>query len=126
MTPITKLKTPVLAFLILLVMGLVVHLTVSWIWFLPLSLLVGLALRPSIPGALFWSGLLAGALVWGLGALFYGSGASTLPQNIAALFGLGSAAVLALVICLVGGLSGGLFMLLGAYLRATIQGNAAS
>ena len=119
-------KNPVLAFGLLLVLGFISHLFLSWVWFLPLAAVVGFAVRPSIPGSLFWSGFLAGAIIWASGALFYGSGGGELPARIAELFGLGSALVLGIVISIVGGLSGGLFMVAGAYLRATIQGPKAS
>lgn len=115
-------KNPVIAFGLLLIVGLFSHFFLSWIWFLPIAAVIGFAARPSIPGSLFWSGFAAGALIWAVGAIFYGSGGGELPARVADLFKLGSSFMLGLVISVVGGLSGGLFMLFGAYLRATIQG----
>jgi len=114
-------KTPIIAFCVLLIGGLIVHLLGAWWWFAILAFLVGVALRPTYPSSLFGSGFFAGALVWLIGIFIYSSGESALPQQIAELFSLGSAFVLGIVLCIIGGITGGLFCVLGAYSRALIQ-----
>ncbi len=72
------------------------------------------------PGFAFWPGLLVGALIYLLGALWYGGGGE-LPGMLGRVFSLGSAGGLYALTALVGGLSAGAFAMLGAYARAALR-----
>ena len=116
------MNTYALAFALTFVLGGLALAVGPWWGLLVVGFAVGLMLRPGYPGALFWPGFLGGAALWALGALWFGLSAGGLPALIAELLGLGSETVLGVVIAVVGGLSAGLFAMLGSYLRAVVQG----
>lgn len=80
----------------------------------------GLLWRSPSPGWVFWPGLLVGAVVYALGALWFGAGGG-LGGMLGELFGLGSAAGFYALTALVGGLIAGTSALAGAYLGAVIK-----
>ena len=110
-----------LAFALIFVAGLIGLAVGPWWTLAAVALVVGLVLRPRTPGVMFWPGLLAGAALWAIGALWYGADAGELPGLVAELLGVRSALGIGAVVALVGGLTAGLFTLLGAYARAVIQ-----
>ena len=97
-----------------------------WPWWAlaAVAFAVGLALRPRRAGGMFVPGALAGAALWGGGALWYGLSAGELPGRVAELSGLGSGAGLAAVVCGAGAFTAGAFAVCGAYLRSVVQGPA--
>ncbi len=108
---------PILAFFVL---GLVMLLVGPWWLLLVVAFAYGCSRARVSPGFAFWPGLLVGALLYLLGALWYGGGDGGLAAMLGRLFGVGSAAGLYAVTVLLGGLSAGLFAMLGAYTRAVI------
>lgn len=115
-------RVNLIALAVILVLGLIAVSIGPWWWLAVVAFGVGFVVRPRRAGSLFFSGLLAGALVYAVGALIFSLGDATLPARIAELFGLGSAVVLGFVIALVGGVSAGVAALLGGYTRAVVQG----
>lgn len=116
------MKTLLAAAALIFVLGVVGMALGPWYLLPAVSFAVGAALRTRTPGAMFGAGLVAGAALWAGGALWYGLSAGELPALVAELFGVGSALTLGAVVALAGGLTAGLFALLGAYSRAVVQG----
>ena len=116
------MQTYLLAFGWILGLGLVGLAVGPWWTLAAVAFAVGLALRPRRAGGMFAPGALAGAALWGGGALWFGLSAGELPGHVAELFGLGSGAGLAAVVCAVGAFTAGAFAVCGAYLRAVVRG----
>ena len=110
------------AFLFTVILGLLSLSIGTWWWFLVVAAVIGFTVRARHPSMLFWTMLLAGAVAYAIGGLWFSAGDGDLPSRIAQIFGMGSALVLMLVTSIIGGLSAALFGGLGAYLRVVIQG----
>ncbi len=108
---------PILVFVAL---GFLLLLIAPWWMLLVVAFAYGVS-RPRVsPGLAFWPGLLVGAILYLIGALWYGGGEGALAGMLGELFGLGSATGLYLLTAVLGGLSAGVFTMLGAYARAVI------
>ena len=117
----TKSRKSLLFVLVYPVVALLTLLVTPWWSLAVVSLVFGVAWRSVSPGLAFWPGLLVGASVFLVGAVFFGgAGASSLPDMLAELFGLGGRWALFAVVALVGGLVAGLSMMTGAYASATV------
>lgn len=109
-------------FLVVLLAGAVALLVGPYGGLLAVGFVGGLVVRPRYPAGAFAVAFVAGAALWAAGALWFGAGAGRLPDMIAELLGVGSALSLGAVVSLVGGVSAGLFALLGTYVRLSVQG----
>ena len=116
------MRIATLAFVPLFLSGLLAAVFAPWWSLLLVAAVVGFAVRPRHAGYLFWTGLVAGALVWGIGVLWFGLGPSDLPGRMGRLFGLGSGFTLGLLVVLAGALTAAFGAVWGAYLRVVIQG----
>lgn len=110
------------AFLVVLLAGAIALLVGPYEGLLAVGFAGGLVVRPRYPVGVFAVTSVAGAALWAVGALWFGADAGHLPGMIAELLGVGSALSLGVVVSLVGGVSAGLFALLGTYLRLSVQG----
>jgi len=115
------MRTWVQASLAILVLGLIGLILGPWWTLAVVAFLVGVSVRFAVPGRSFWIGMVTGFVLWGGAAAWFDLTGGSLPTMIAELFGLGTGLVLGVVIALFGGLTAGIFALLGSYLRATIQ-----
>ena len=115
-----KGRLTILFYVVYPVVALIALLFAPWWSLAVVSLVFGLAWRSVAPGLAFWPGLTVGAVVFAIGAVFSGAGASSLPDMLAALFGLGGRWALFAVVALIGGLVAGLSMMTGAYASATV------
>lgn len=110
-----------LSFGLILGLGFLGLVAGPWWTLAAVAFAVGLGLRARRAGVVFWPAAAAGAALWGGGALWFGLSAGELPGHVAELFGLSSAAGLAIVVCAVGGFTAGAFAVCGSYLRAVVR-----
>jgi len=77
------------AFLFTVILGLLSLSIGTWWWFLVVAAVIGFTVRARHPSMLFWTMLLAGAVAYAIGGLWFSAGDGDLPSRIALIFGMG-------------------------------------
>ena len=111
---------PTLAFALTLVLGFAAEWVVGWWGLGAVAFAVALSLTTGRAWASALLAALAGALVWGLGALWFGAGGGDLPTQVGELFGFGGGTGIGLAVVAVAALWSGLSAYTGALLRLVV------